>query len=235
MENKVFSNDVFGFVKTKVDVHTMGIYTMANLLRECGYKVVIANDEIGEAVEQLQKLNNYSLFKHWIVSNNINRIGFSYRMDPVDGCNYFMKIYEQLKSDNMLEVLGGPVKELSFAGLPDACELVKQKSDSQILVFPGNESPIVSLRMYGVPENVLPRSLVNDNPYDMMRWNFAKKLFEDEQWKLEPSQDHYGYKECGKNNDTYVARLNYAREKHSLPIIRTHSGPYNENREEALK
>ena len=44
MENKIISNDVFGFVKTKVDVHTMGIYTMANLLRDCGYKVVIAKD-----------------------------------------------------------------------------------------------------------------------------------------------------------------------------------------------
>ena len=58
MENKVRLNDVFGFIKTKVDVHTMGIYTMTNLLRDCGYKVVIANDEIGEAVEKLNKINN---------------------------------------------------------------------------------------------------------------------------------------------------------------------------------
>ena len=74
MENKVISNDIFGFIKTKVDVHTMGIYTMANLLRDCGYKVIIAKDEIGEAVEKLQKVNNYSLFKHWIEVNNIHRI-----------------------------------------------------------------------------------------------------------------------------------------------------------------
>lgn len=235
MENKVVSNDVFGFVKTKIDVHTMGIYTMANLLRECGYRVIIAKDNIGEAVEKLNKLNNYSLFKHWIESNNISRIGFSYRMDPEDGCDYFMTIYEMLRSDNMFLEQGGPIKELSFAGLPDACNLVSQKIDRRILVFPGNESPIVSLRMYGVPENVFPKSLVNDNPYDIMRWNFAKKLIASEQWKLESPQDHYGYKECGKENDSYIARLNYARDKHSLPIIRTHSGPYNENRIEALK
>ena len=60
-------------------------------------------------------------------------------------------------------------------------------------------------------------------------------MIEDEYWRLETVQDHYGYNECGKANDSYVARLNYARSKHSLPIIRTHSGPYNENREEALK
>lgn len=235
MENKVITNDVFGFIKTKVDVHTMGVYTMANLLRDCGYKVIIASDEIGEAIEHIQKINNYSFFKHWLLSNHINRIGFSYRMDPVDGCNYFMHMYTQLKADNMLEAQGGPIKEISFAGLPDTCDLIYKNIGNQILFFAGNESPIESLRMYGVPENVLPNSIVNDNPYDRMLWDFAKKQVESEQWKLESFQDHYGYKECGTEHDSYVARLNYAREKHSLPIIRTHSGPYNENRLEALK
>jgi len=235
MGNKVISSDVFGFVKTKIDVHTMGIYTISNLLRDCGYKVIIAKDDICEAIEKLNKLNNYSLFKHWIEGNNINRIGFSYRLDPNDGCDYFMTIYEMLRSDNMFSEQGGPIKELSFAGLPDTCEMVKHKIDEKILFFCGNESPVVSLRMYGVPEYALPKTLMNDNPYDNMRWEFAKKLIESERWKQESEQDHYGYKECGKNNDSYIARLKYSKERHSLPIIRTHSGPYNENRLEALK
>ncbi len=235
MGNKVISNDVFGFIKTKVDVHTMGIYTMANLLQDCGYKVFIAKDDVCEVIEKLNKVNNYSLFKHWIEDNNINRIGFSYRLDPIDGCDYFMTIYEMLRSDNMLAEQGGQIKELSFAGLPDTCEMIKLKTDGKILVFPGNEPPAVSLRMYGVPENALPKTLMNDNPYDNMRWEFAKKLVEGERWKQEPAQDHYGYAECGKSNDSYIARLSYSISKHSLPIIRTHSGPYNENRLEALK
>lgn len=235
MENNVISKDVFGFIKTKVDAHTMGIYAIANLLRECGYKVVIAKDDVGEAIEKLNKINNYSFFKHWIESNNISILGFSYRMDPKDGFDYFMTMYEMLRSDNMFAEQGGQIKQLTFAGLPDTCKMISRKTDGKILVFPGNESPIVSLRMYGVPENVLPKSLVKDDFYDKMRWNFAKKLIEDEYWRLETVQDHYGYNECGKANDSYVARLNYARSKHSLPIIRTHSGPYNENREEALK
>ena len=213
----------------------MGIYTMANLLRDCGYKVVVAKDDVGETVEHLKKVNNYSLFKHWIEVNGINRIGFSYRMDPRDGCDYFLTMYEQLKADNMLVEQGGPIKEFSFAGLPDTCELVKQKIDGKVILFPGNESPVESLRMYGVPEEALPASLNNDNPYDNMRWDFAKKLIESERWRQEPAQDHYGYKECGEKTDSYIARLEYARSKHSLPIIRTHSGPYNPNRLEALK
>ena len=152
MENKVVSNDVFGFVKPRVDVHTMGIYTIANLLRDCGYKVILAKDDVNEAIEKLQKINNYSLFKQWLLSNKINRIGFSYMMDPHDGCDYFMTMYEHLKSDNMLVTQGGPIKEISFAGLPDTCELIAGKTEGKILVFPGDETPIESLRMYHVPE-----------------------------------------------------------------------------------
>ena len=89
--------------------------------------------------------------------------------------------------------------------------------------------------MLKVPKNLMPQALNQDNPYDNMRWDFAKKLIESERYKLEPPLDHLGYKECGKENDSFVARLEYARKKHALPIIRTHSGPYNPNRMEALK
>lgn len=229
------SKDVFGFIKPLVDVHTMGIFTMANLLRDCGYRVYIANDEVAEAVEDIHKVNNYSLLKRWLTDNGITRIGFSYRLDPQEGCDYFMSLYEHLKGDRMFREDGGTLSDISFAGLPDTCELVKGKTDGKVMVFVGNETPIESLRMYGVPEESLPAALINDHPYDNLRWEFAKKLIASERYKLEPSQDHYAYPECGKSNDSYVARLNYARSKHALPIIRTHSGPYNPNRLEALK
>ena len=48
--------DVYGFMKPLVDVHTMGIFTMANLLRDCGYKVYIAPDDVNEAIENIHKV-----------------------------------------------------------------------------------------------------------------------------------------------------------------------------------
>ena len=227
--------DVFGFIKPLVDVHTMGIYTMANLLRDCGYKVYVSKDDINEAVERIQKINNYSLVKRWIVENGINRLGFSYRLDPMEGCDYFMGLYTRLKGDNMFIEDGGVLQQLFFAGLPDACEMVKGKTNGTVLVFPGNESPIESLSMLEIPKDLMPEFLNQNNPYDNMRWDFAKKLVESERYKLEQPLDHYGYQDCGGDNDSYVARLEYAKEKHTLPIIRTHSGPYNPNRLEALK
>lgn len=233
--SQINNNDVFGLVKPLVDVHTMGVYTIANLLRDCGYTVFIAKDDVNEAVEKLSKLNNYGLVKRWILDNKINRIGFSYRLDPQEGSDYFLRFYEMLRTDNMFKENGGIITEMSFAGLPDTCEIIQGKTNGRVMVFPGNETPIESLRKYKVPENCLPSALIQDNPYDNMRFDFAKELIASEKYKIEPTQDHFGYKECGKENDSYIARLEYARKKHSLPIIRTHSGPYNPDRLEALK
>lgn len=235
MAGKTCLGDVFGFMKPLVDVHTMGIFTIANLLRDCGYKVLIAPDDISRALEDIHKLNNYSLVKRWLLSNNINRIGFSYRLDPTEGCDYFMSLYEHLKGDRMLKDDGGIINDISFAGLPDTCDMIWAKTNQRVLVFRGGETPVESLRMYGVPEDLLPTSLINENSYDKMRWEFAEKLIALERYRSQPPLDHLGYPECGKNSDSFVKRLEYAKKKHSLPIIRTHSGPYNPNRLEALK
>ena len=86
--------------------------------------------------------------------------------------------------------------------------------------------------------NLLYTSLLfyqSDSEYDRIIGDFAKKLVESQKYLLEPAQDHYGYSSCGTDSDTYLARLQYAKDRGSLPIIRTHSGPYNPNRLEALK
>ena len=204
MKETIIRADVFGFIKPLVDVHTMGMFTMANLLRDCGYKVYVAPDDVNQAAEDSQKLNNYGLVKKWIIDNHINILGFSYRLDPKEGCDYFMSLYEHLKGDRMLKENGGPLSGVSFAGLPDTCEMVSAKTDKHVLVFKGNETPVESLHMYGIPETLMPTSLINDNPYDRMRWEFAKKLIESERYKKEPSLDHLGYPECGKDNDTFI-------------------------------
>ena len=124
-----YSKDyIFGFVKPLVDVHTMGIYTMINLLRDCGFKVFFANDAISHSLENVKKLNNYSLVKKGLEDNRISCLCYSYRLDPQDGCDFFMSLFEQVKSDKMLVEDGGNISVVSFAGLPDTCDYIFGKT-----------------------------------------------------------------------------------------------------------
>jgi hypothetical protein len=233
--NTLIANETFGFVKPYIDVHTLGISTISNLLRDCGYKCCIAPIEVSEAITEIQKINNFSIVQKWILENNIFRLGFSYRLDPQEAKDYFCKLYYKLQEYKMLAEDGGTIRSISFSGLPDACRLVQQELGNDFLVFPGDESPIETLKTLGVPDSKLPKDIVQTNDYDNMRWEFAKNLISNERYKLIQSPDHLGYKEAGTKADSYLKRLEYCQKKQTLPIIRAHVGPYNPNRQEAIK
>ena len=232
---EILNNDVFGFLKPLIDVHTLGVSTISNLLRDCGYKVFVAADKENEALQHIHKLNNFSLIQRWIQDNNISCLGFSYRLDPIDGSDYFLSLYEHLVSSKMFVEEGGCLRFLFFAGLPEACRIVELKTNKKVIVFPGDETPLESLQKLGIPKDRISKNLVQNNEYDDVRWNFAKNLIYSQKYKLESAKDHSGYSTCGTNKDTIVERLRYAKEHHTLPIIRAHVGPYNVDRLEALK
>lgn len=232
---KLNNNDVFGIVKTEIDVHTMGIATLYNLLTDCGYKCFICPEEVSVAVQEIQKLNNYSILKKWIKDNSITMLGFSYRLDPYEARDYFCRIFSMLCSDNMMVDNGGILKQVFFAGLPDSCELVKAELGKDFLTFKGGEMPSETLKMLGVPESRIPRDLLLSSGYDKMRWEFAEDLIASEIYKKQMPKDHLGYPEAGTDRDSFVKRVAYCRKKQTLPIIRAHAGPYNPNREEAVK
>lgn len=231
----LLEDEIFGFIKPHVDVHTLGISTISNLLMDCGYRVHIAPNEINQAIQNIHKLDNIGLIIKWIQEKRITRLGFSYRLDPEDGCALFLAFREHLSSYKMFEKDGGLLRELFFAGLPDTCNMIKGKSNQQVNLFPGDESPLESLSQLGVPKSKISKTLDIDNEYDKVLWDFASDLIASERYKLIQAPDHYGYSSCGRENDSFVDRLNYAREKNSLPLIRAHVGPYNPNRYEALK
>lgn len=231
---KLLSNEVFGFVKPYIDVHTLGIMTISHLLRDCGYSTHIAPTDVSEAVVNVHRINSFTVLQKWILDNNITRIGFSYRLDPYEARDYFCRLFYQLQEYNLFVENGGCLRGVFFAGLPDACKLVQKELGQDFLVFPGDESPIESLSMLGVPATKYPKELHQNNSYDAMRWDFASRLIADAKYKLIDSVDHLGYQEAGTDNDTFIKRLEYCRDKHTLPLIRAHVGPYNPNRLEAI-
>lgn len=233
--NQLQEHEVFGLVKTNIDVHTLGITTLENLLIDCGYECHISPKEISVAVEQIHKVNNYSLLQHWILSNHITRIGFSYRLDPHEAKDYFCHLFNELKSHNFFVENGGSLRGVFFAGLPDACRLVQQELGEDFLVFPGDETPIETLTKLGIPERKFPKDLRMTSEYDDMRWNFAKDLLSSEEYKLCMPSNHLGYKEAGGVKDSFIKKLQYCKQKRTLPLIRAHVGPYNPNRIEAIR
>lgn len=226
---------IFGFIKPEVDVHILGMSTMANILRDCGFTVCLAPSEVMKAVEDIQKLNNSSLFVKWIKDNNVNVLAFSYRLDPNEGTDYFCGLYNKLIEFRLLSVDGGPVKLVSFAGLPDTCNLIKSILGDKIVYFPGDETPVESLQKFHIPKALFPKSFTMVHEYDKSLWSFAERFISSDKYKEVLSPDHYGYQACGTKSDSLVERLRYCRTKHSLPLIRVHAGPYSPNRQEAIK
>lgn len=233
--NHLLSNEIFGFIKPSVDIHTLGVSTMSNLLADCGYRVFLAPKSVEDAVCDIRKLDNFIILKKWIIINGITRISFSYRLDPGEGKDYFCNLYYALKQGKLLNEDSGIVRGVSFAGLPDTCELIKQELGESVLYYPGDETPVEALTLQGVPKSRLPTTLLQTDSYDRERWSFAKNLIASEKYKNVSHQDHYGYRECGTRKDSYVKRLEYCRDHDSLPIIRNHVGPYQPNRVEAVE
>ncbi|MCM1139263.1 MAG: hypothetical protein NC453_11900 [Muribaculum sp.] len=231
---QINDDTVFGLLKPNVDVHTMGISTIANILRDCGYKVYIAPSDVMEAANDIQKLNNLSRVLKWIRNYRINVLSYSYRLDPQDGRNLFCTLYNLLYENKMFSDNGGLLQLVTFAGLPDTCKLIQNELNDKCVYFQGDESPVESLKLYGIPERMYPKSFFNMHPYDKSLWDFATKYIESEAYKLICPQDHYGYSQCGTYKDSFVKRLNYCKRRGSLPIIRVHAGPYNAKRSEAV-
>jgi hypothetical protein len=232
---KLLDNEVFGLIKPSIDAHTLGITTIGSLLKDCGYEVFISPVEISAVLTEIYKLNNISILQEWILSHHITRLGFSYRLDPQEACDYFCKLYYQLKENNLFVENGGTLRGISFAGLPDACRLIQRELSERVVLFIGDETPTESLDKLGVPQDKFPRELQNNSSYDLMRWNFAKSLIESETYKNVVALDHLGYPDVGTATDSYVKRLNYCYGRNTLPIIRAHVGPYNPIREEGVK
>lgn len=232
---KLQENAIIGLIKPDIDVHTLGISTISNILKECGYKTFIATPEVMKATSDIEKINNLSLVLKWIKDSGINALGYSYRLDPQDGCNYFCRFYNLLSDYKLFKRDGGPINFISFAGLPDTCKLIKQSLDGECIFFQGDETPIESLQLYGVPPEKFPKSYTEIQEYDKSLYAFASKYIESEKYKLITPQDHFGYKSCGTNHDSFVDRLHYCLNQKSLPIIRVHAGPYSPNRLEAVK
>lgn len=226
-------NTIFGFIRPGNDAHTLGVSSISNILEDCGYKTVIANAAIANAVTIADKLSGISLLTQWIISNNISYLGFSYRLDPSDAQRMFGVVFHQLKEQKLMYEDGGTIRKIMFAGLPDACILIDNEYSEEILTFSGDETQYETLTKIGIPKNRIPENLTQGSRYDSIRWKFATELIHKGKYNFLLPSGKPSYSNYGTKNDTLKERLK--NQKQGVPLIRVHVGPYQSNYTEAKK
>lgn len=226
--------DIFGLVRPENDIHTLGLTTVSNLLEDCGNEVIIGDQQIVKSILNISNIDNRSYLKKWLDVNSINRIGFSYRLDPKDGQFLFGKFYNFLESEKLLESRGGKIKDIFFAGLPSTCNLIRKDYNDKVVTFIGDETAIETLTKLGISGSRINHELIEGSKYDNFRIDFAKDFIHKGNYRLFSAVKNPHYKNYGTRADTIEERLYHHRKKTNLPLIRVHVGPYNENRKEAI-
>lgn len=223
----------FGLIKTRLDAHTMGIHAAAALLRECGYRVLIAPPAVENAVERIVSESSQELVLDWISTNGISQIAFSYRLDPERGVDLFGRFVHILETNNML---GNQVETLCFAGLMPACQQIEKEFKGRIATLRGGEAPEETLRIMGVSNSSIPERIKNGSQYDKDLQAFGENLIKSGEYKYLRAPERNIYPEYGTERDTIELRIKNNYKDGFQPIIRAHSGPYSEDisREECL-
>jgi len=223
----------YGLLKSGLDAHTLGLSHLSQLLNSCGIASIIADAKICDAVDEIEVPDKYALLRKWLCDNRITHLGFSYRLDPSQAVRTFLRLMERLSQDDDLS-RETELRHFYFAGLPESCRLIRDEFQDRIPTFEGDETPIETLRRLGVAEKLIPKTMRENSAYDDIRMQFGKELISSELPASLKVPLPYAYPAFGSSRDRLVSRLEAAREKRRLPLLRVHVGPYDPDRAEAL-
>jgi hypothetical protein len=226
-------SEAFGLVRLGVDAHTLGISMFSQLLEECGYRVVIADQPVCNAANRLTDVASRQLLCGWIDEQRVTQLGFSYRLDPRDGATRFGKLLHFLRQERKLAEHGGEISGLFFAGLPQTCGLVRAEHGDRVAVFFGDETAGEILQRVGVPEDLIPTHISTEVRYDDARLAFGREIVEAEAYRSNKPVDRSGYPEYGTQSDTLFSRLRHSVEHQLPPLMRAHIGPFLPDRAES--
>ncbi|NTW34242.1 MAG: cobalamin-binding protein, partial [Bacteroidetes bacterium] len=224
MMKNVEKDEIFGFIRPGIDVHTLGINTVAKMIEECGFRVIICDSVLADAITNISKLDNISFLSNWIISNKITRLGFSYRLDPQDAQICFGKVYSQLRDNKHFCEQGGTINQIYFSGLPEACYRIESEYDKQIPFFIGGETQIETLRKLGIPEVFITPTITEGSKYDDERIMFAQNIIKSGEYKYLMPNDRFKYQNFGTEKDTLVERVSNNKKKGFPPLMRVHVG-----------
>jgi len=227
--------DRFGLVRPAIEAHTLGISSVEQLLRDCGYDVIVGDVAACEAFGRPEDVRSLAAIEQWLRRHRVTVLGFSYRLDPEQGAALFERLVHQLGTRRLFREQGGPLRAVYFAGLPAACDRVRERVPEVAGVFQGDETPAETLEKLGISAGAMPRSLAEGVGYDEARLSFGRDLIRKGDYLRIRPVDRRGCDGFGTARDTLVGRLEHGREHGLPPLMRAHVGPYHPDRSEALR
>jgi hypothetical protein len=232
----IMDHDVFAFIKPSLDAHTLGVNSVAELLNDCNYKVIVAEKSIEDAMNNFKYEVNKNLIFNWLKYQKVTRIGLSYRLDQDEAVKMVGQFVKELRDANMLAYQGGNIQSLYFAGLPSTCEIIKKEHNGLVTTFSGGETIRETLVKLGIPEYRIPTDIVEGSLYDDMRMEFGKDIIKSQAYNSYIPINRSNYKEFGTNKDTVIKRIDYNMKTTFAPLIRAHVGPFSSsvNRKESV-
>ena len=222
-------NETFGFIKTLVDAHTMGIHAAAALLRDCGYRVLISPKIVEHAMEKIEADSAQKTILNWIDENSISHIGFSYRLDPDTAVELMGRLIYLLISKGYYGSTDSKIKSIFFSGLSPACKKIEKEFNGRVSTFRGGESAEETLLVMGVPFEDIPKTIKKGCQYDKDLEKFGQNVISAGNYLLTKASEHNAYPEFGTMKDTLELRLDNNYKDGFQPIIRAHSGPYSDD------
>lgn len=222
-------NETFGLVKTLVDAHTLGIHAAAALLRDCGYRVLISPAYVEHAMERIETESAQKVILDWIDQNNIQRVGFSYRLDPDTAVELMGRLVHLLVNKGYYGGASNKVKSIFFAGLTSACEKIDKEYDGWVSTFRGGESAEETLLVMGVPCEDIPRTIKIGCQYDKDLEKFGRSVIRSGDYLYMKAPERNAYPEFGTMKDTLKLRIDNNFKDGFQPVIRAHSGPYSDD------
>ncbi len=204
----------------------MGINSAAELLRDCGYDVIVADDIVAKAMNDYKHELRRKIVVDWIITNKIEKLGISYRLDQDDAINMIGYLLEEMKNAKLMNFQGGPVETIFFGGLPKTCETIDKEFKGLIKTFIGGESIRETLTKMGVSEDRIPSDIYEGSRYDERLLEFGKKIIDSQDFLNYKPLNRSNYPEFGTMKDSVTKRIDSNLKDSFEPLMRAHVGPY---------
>jgi len=227
--------DRIGFLDSAAVSRPPGGLAIEQILEACGLETIRAGREICEAADKPQAATAARSIGNWMKGEGVTAVVYGCRREPEVAARLFSAFLEALKSTRSLATEGGRVRTLFFAGLPETCDLVRERFPAVAGSFRGDEGPAEIFEILGLPRELLPDQAARDLAYDEERMAFGRELIRKGEYPSVGPVDRSGSRRFGQRGDGIAARIAYGAARGLPPIVRATVGAFLPDRKEAVE